>query len=152
MASSQKQRLPRSVQKSLITLKAGIIERCLRKELTWRQGAALLNLAPKSLSRLKRRYLKFGPQVLLPHTPGPKPGSTTPPNQTPLAVQELIFHLAVKYQGVGPGRLARVLEKEHGVKLDQSTIWRILKRPYGRGDEKRHPEFRPSEADGRRTP
>ncbi len=76
-------------------MKQTILEKCLKKELKDKDGALLLNIHPKSFSRLKARYLEHGLAVLLPKKPGPKSGQAVK-NRTP----ELVEHLVVSNSSV----------------------------------------------------
>ena len=58
----------------LIEMRKETIKQCLEKKLKWKQGAEILGMHPKALSRLKRRYLEYGVVVLEGLKPGPKKG------------------------------------------------------------------------------
>ena len=117
----------RSTQATLIAMKKSVIERCLHKQLAWKDGAAILCMHIKALSRLKRNYLRYGDIALIGRKPGPK--SYQPPvNKTEEATADLIEHLALTHPNEGPLALSDRLLDEYGSKLDQTTVWRILKR------------------------
>jgi len=134
----------RNTQEELIAMKKQIIEKCLNRQLKCKNGANLLQMHPKAFSRLKSRYILDGESVLMPRKPGPK--KFTPKNRTPEWVEGIVKNLAIKNPNLGPLPLAEELREKHRLKLNQSTIWRILKREkirytkeYRRWKEK--PEF-----------
>ena len=100
----------------------------------WKDAAQILQMHSKALSRLKRRYLAYGDVALLGRKPGPKTYSP-PANKTNEGIEDLVCDLAVGHPNEGPQPIADRLSEEYGVFLDQSTVWRILKRRkirYGR--------------------
>ena len=76
-----------------------------------------------SFYRWQERLLKYGEDGL---TPG-KPGPTAPPNQTPPEVVESVLHLRKTYH-LGLMRIVWYLERYHGIKISDATVYRILKR------------------------
>lgn len=124
----------RSTQEALIAMKRQLIERCFRKEMLWKDAATILQMHSKALSRLKRRYLEHGDAALLGRKPGPKTYSP-PVNKTDEGIEDLVCSLAITHPNEGTQPLADRLLDEYSMPLDQSTIWRILKRRkvrYGR--------------------
>lgn len=107
-------------------MKRSILDQCLAKELRCKDGAQLLQMHAKAFLRLKRRYLEQGESALLPKKPGPKKGS--PVNKTPDWIGDLVVQLASQYRSYGPIDLADKLLEQHQIKLDQTTVYRILKR------------------------
>jgi len=63
----------------------------------------------------------------MPRKPGPKKNNK-PFNKTDEETEDIAASLAEKYPNLGPVPLSEKLFDEHGIKLDQSTVWRILKR------------------------
>lgn len=108
-------------------MKQQIIESCKTKKMTWKEGAKLLNMHPKSLSRLKKNYLQFGVSVLVGKKPGPKLGKSSS-NRTPEDVERLIVRLAIDHPDFGPIPLHDLLKEQYTITKDPTTIWRILKR------------------------
>lgn len=92
----------------------------------WKDAAAILKLHPKSLSRLKKRYEQLGACALVGRKPGPK--HYTPGNRTSLEVERIVEDLAERHLELGPLPLSEKLFELHGIRRDQSTIYRILKR------------------------
>jgi len=118
--------MPRSTHIQLLKMKKKIFDSCYRKQMLWKDGAKLLGLHPKSLSRLKKNYELLGECVLVGRKPGPKIG--TPNNKTSEKIERLVERLAESNSNLGPVGLSEKLLDEHGHKLNQSTVWRILKR------------------------
>ena len=98
------------------------LERCMK----WKDGARLLTMHPKALSRLKKRYLEFGESVLIGRKPGPRHG--TADNKTPEWIEQLVERIASAELNLGPVGLADKLKDDHGIVMNQTTVWRILKR------------------------
>jgi len=109
----------------LIKMKKQIIEDCINKRMKWKEGARILVMHPKALSRLKKNYLIHGECVLAGRKPGPKKGS--PDNKTPDSIEEIVEEIASDLS-LGPVRIAEILLEKHGIKIHQTTVWRILKR------------------------
>jgi hypothetical protein len=122
-----KTKIIRSTLENLIAVKKQLIEKCLRKELKWKDAARVLSMHSKALSRLKRRYVQYGEAALYPKKPGPK--TFKPPlNKTDEYIEDLVCGIGVSHPNQGPQALADRLELEQGLRLDQSTVFRILKR------------------------
>lgn len=119
--------MTRNTQGELIKMKQNTIESTLRKELKCKDAAKILNMHEKAFSRLRKHYKEFGIQALIPDKPGPKEGSP-PPNRTPEFIEDIVCDLGMFNPFTGPIELADKLSDEHNVKLDPTTIWRILKR------------------------
>jgi len=118
--------MPRPTNAQLIIMKKNIIDACLAKEMKWKEGAKLLAMHPNALSRLKKRYLEEGVDALVGKKPGPKKGS--PGNKTPKKYEDYIVKLAKENLALGPLPLSEIFEENTGRKIDQTTVWRILKR------------------------
>ena len=121
----------RNTQETLIAMKKTILNDCLVGKMTCRKGAELLALHPKSFSRLKRRYVTEGENALTPKPSGPKKGLAAR-NRTPEWLEKLVCVLASQNRSAGPVELADRLKDTHGVKLNQATVYRILKRCHAR--------------------
>ena len=119
-------KIRRNTQGELIAMKKQIIEKCLNRQLKCKDGANLLQMHPKAFSRLKSRYILDGETALMPKKPGPK--RFTPKNRTPEIIEQLVEDLAMKNPNLGPIPLSEELFDKYSIKLDQTTIWRILKR------------------------
>ena len=119
-------KIRRNTQGELIAMKKQIIEKCLNRQLKCKDGANLLQMHPKAFSRLKSRYILDGETALMPKKPGPK--RFTPKNRTPEIIEQLVEDLAMKHPNLGPIPLSEELFDKYSIKLDQITVWRILKR------------------------
>ena len=108
-----------------VKMKEKIMKQCLEKKMKWKEGAEILSMHPKALSRLKRNYLKHGRVVLEGKKPGPKKGWAW--NKTPENIEEKVVEIATLHPEMGPNILAEELEKQRKY-LHPTTIWRILKR------------------------
>lgn len=120
------QKIRRNTQGELIAMKRNILDACIERSIKCKDGAKLLKMHAKSFSRLKARYIREGESALIPKKTGPK--NFTPLNRTPERIEDLVVEVATKHPDLGPVSLANKLFENHQVKLDQTTIWRILKR------------------------
>jgi len=111
---------------NLIAMKKSILDACINRQMKCKDGAKLLKIHPKSFSRLKSRYQSYGPVVLVPKKTGPK--RFRPKNRTPETVVDIITRLAINHPDLGPVPLAEELFDIYRITLNQSTVWRILKR------------------------
>jgi len=120
------QKIRRNTQGELIAMKKNILDACIERNIKCKDGAKLLKMHAKSFSRLKARYIREGESALMPKKPGPK--RFTPQNRTPEKIEDLVVEVATKNSNLGPISLADELFENHQIKLDQVTVWRILKR------------------------
>jgi transposase InsO family protein len=116
----------RNTQGELIAMKKNILDACLGRRMKCKAGAKLLAMHPKSFSRLKARYERDGEAVLVPKKTGPK--RFKPKNRTSDAVVDLVKRIAVNHPDLGPIPLAEKLFDSYSIKMNQTTVWRILKR------------------------
>jgi len=116
----------RNTQGELIAMKKRILDACISRQMKCIDGAKLLKMHSKSFSRLKRKYELDGEDALVPKKTGPK--RFRPQNRTPDDVAAIVCRLALNRPDLGPVPLADMLLDTHGIKLNQTTIWRILKR------------------------
>ena len=126
MRTKQKRRR-RNTQEEIIMLKKNILDKCLSKQMLCKDGAKLLSMHPKAFLRLKSRYAREGISALVPKKPGPKKGKTAF-NRTSSKIEEKVVWLAIRYPYLGPVPLADRLEAKTGIRLNPTTVWRILKR------------------------
>jgi hypothetical protein len=120
--------MPRkNTQEALIAMKKEILNACIIKTMKCKAGAKLLHMHPKSFSRLKKQYLEGGEAALIPKPPGPKNGFVAG-NRTPLWVEDIVCKLALENIQVGPLELSEKLFDIYKIMLDQSTVFRILRR------------------------
>jgi len=117
----------RNTQEALIAMKKEILDSCIAKRMKCKDGAKTLHLHPKSFSRLKRHYLEEGEAALVTKPSGPKNGFVAG-NRTPKWLEDVVSELAQKNVFSGPMELSDMLFDERSIRLDQSTIFRILRR------------------------
>jgi transposase InsO family protein len=117
----------RDTQETLIAMKKEILDSCIAKKMKCLEGAKLLKMHPKAFSRLKKNYLENGVSILSPKPPGPKKGYI-PGNRTLAFVEDLVCELARNNPNEGTIELSGILFDKYRIELDQSTIYRILKR------------------------
>jgi transposase InsO family protein len=118
-------------QGQLIAMKKRLLDKLINKELQRSQVAGLLSMHPNSVSRLKKDYLEYGEDILIPEPPGPKKGSLTH-NRTPDWIEDIVVSLAKAHMDEGPIDIADRVYKGYGININQTTIWRILKRKRAR--------------------
>lgn len=114
-------------QGQLIAMKKRLLDKLIYKELTRKQVAGLLSMHPNAVSRLKKEYLEHGEEALASKPPGPKKGSQTH-NRTPKWIEDIVIKVANKYLDKGPIELSEIVSNTYGLRVEQTTIWRILKR------------------------
>jgi transposase-like protein len=117
----------RNTQEALIAMKKEILNSCINKKIKCIEGAKLLHMHPKSFLRLKKRYIEEGEAVLVSKPPGPKIGFIAI-NRTQEWLEKIICELALKYFDSGPIELSQKILDQYQIKINQSTVFRILKR------------------------
>jgi len=120
-------KIRRNTQGELIAMKKQVLDKLVSRMLTRDQAASFLSMHPNAVSRLKKRYLEYGADVLIPEKPGPKNVENIH-NRTPEWIERIVCDLAIKRPDLGPQPLAELLLDSYGIKLDQATLWRILTR------------------------
>ena len=93
----------------------------------------ILWVSRQTISTWKAKYISQGIDWLIPETPWPKKWSSAV-NRTSESVEDIVCELWRKHWELWPVWLLWILEEEHDIILDQSTIWRILKRRWIRYD------------------
>lgn len=117
----------RNTQEALIAMKKEILDSCIARKMKCKDGAKILKLHPKSFSRLKRRYIEDGEAALVTKPTGPKNGFVAG-NRTPEWLEDIVCELSRKNVFSGPMDLSDMLFDQKSIRLDQSTIFRILRR------------------------
>lgn len=120
-----------------------MIESILRKEISVQQAARTWWVSRKTVHKWKYRYLHYWAEWLIPEKPWPKVWSQTW-NRVSEEVEKAVFRMWWEYKREWPQKIADRLKKER-IEIDQSTVYRILKRlhvRYHRGYEKKKKEVK----------
>jgi transposase len=117
----------RNTQEELIVMKKNIFDACINKQMKCIDGAKTLSMHPKSFSRLKKRYIEYGEAILVSKKTGPK-SDKPPKNKTIELLEDAVCELAREKPMYSPVELSNYLFNNHKIKIDQSTVYRILKR------------------------
>ena len=108
-------------------LKKTILDKFINREITRKDAAFTLRMHPNAVSRLKKNYLEHGIPALVPNKPGPKENAIAH-NRTQEQTEDLVVALALKHPDLGPQPLADKLKDEYHLTIEQTTVWRILRR------------------------
>lgn len=111
---------------SMIDMREKLIQEILNKKRKVKDVADILWVSRKTIHKWKRRYIHYGRAWLIPRKSWPK--RWTPRNKTPDHIEQKVIELAQFYRRDWPVELADKLEREEWIKIDQSTVYRILKR------------------------
>ena len=117
----------RNSQEELIAMKKNILDACINKQIKCKDGAKTLVMHPKSFSRLKKRYIEYGEAILVSKKTGPK-SDKPPKNKTIELLEDAVCELAREKPMYSPVEISSYLLNNHKIKIDQSTVYRILKR------------------------
>ena len=117
----------RNTQEELIAMKKQLLDRLIAHQLNRSQVANLMKMHPNAVSRLKKKYIDLGLDALIPKKPGPKNGDHIY-NKTPAWVEDIIVNLAKNRIDLSPILLSEELFDQYGLNINQTTVWRILKR------------------------
>jgi len=77
----------------------------------------LLQMHPNAVSRLKKRYIEFGIDVLIPEKPGPKNGDHVH-NKTPRIVSDIIVELAKNNPSLSLNLISEELQDRYGISIN----------------------------------
>ena len=119
-------KIRRNTQGELIAMKKQVLDKLITRELTRSQAANLMQMHPNAVSRLKKRYIEHGADILIPEKPGPKGGESY--NRTPEWIENVVVEFAIKRPSLGPLPLSEEISDKYRIDLDQATVWRILTR------------------------
>jgi len=119
-------KIRRNTQGELIAMKKQVLDKLICKSINRDQAASFLSMHSNAVSRLKKRYIEHGADILMPKKSGPKDGEAH--NRTPNWVENIVVEFAIKRPSLGPLPLSEEILDTYGIKLDQVTIWRILTR------------------------
>lgn len=117
----------RNTQEELIAMKKNILDACINRQMKCKDGAKTLSMHSKSFSRLKKRYIKYGEAILVPKKSGPKLDNP-PKNKTSDFLEDVVCYIARRKTNSGPVELSDHLFDVYGIQIDQSTVYRILRR------------------------
>lgn len=109
----------------MIKMRARLMEDILNKRKKVQEVANILWVSRKSIHKWKCRYKIHGMAGLIPEKPWPKQGYSW--NKTPKEIEDKVVELALQHKMEWPVELKYRLE-ETWVVMDQSTVYRILKR------------------------
>ena len=98
----------------------------LEKKMRIQDVAFVLGVSRQSISKWLAKYKFEGVAGLIPKKSGPKKGKAW--NKTEQWIEEKIVDIAEENPFKGPDFLSDLLLEKEGIKKDQSTIYRILKR------------------------
>lgn len=98
------------------------LQQIIKKEMKVYDAAFLLGVSRRSISKWLWKYRYEGIDGIAPKKPGPKSGQTH--NRTSEAIEEEVIKIAQEHPFKGPDWIADQLS----VKLNQATVYRILKR------------------------
>jgi transposase len=112
-----------------------VIENAAGGRLSVREAAGLLQLSPRQVQRLKRRYRPDSIAWVQHDNRGrPMPWALSVPQQ------QLIVHLARgKYQGFNDSHLTEKLNREENLSVSRETVRRLLRRSGITSPQKRRP-------------
>lgn len=112
-----------------------LLKEILEKKRRVKEVAGILDVKRETVSRWLAKYRFEGLDGICPQKPGPKIGSLAV-NRTSEELEDLVCEYAQKNSYKGPQAIADLLEEHEGFKLEQTTVYRILKRKkmrYGLG-------------------
>ena len=110
----------------ITSIKVNLIEDIVKKRRKVREVAGILCVSIRCVNKRRCRYEYNGIEGLMRWKPWPKQWS--PYNKTKEETEELVSFLAMKYKQEWPKNLKIRLEEKFDIHLNQSTIYRILKR------------------------
>lgn len=110
----------------MIEMRKRLIEDVLHKRRKVQEVAELLSVTRKTIHKWKCRYKIEWISGLVPKKSWPREWHAW--NETPESVQEKVAELAMKHKMEWPVELKYRLELEEWIIMDQSTVYRILKR------------------------
>ncbi len=108
---------------SMIELKIRLIKDIIAKKRKIKEVVEILKVDRRSVSRWKYQFIHGGEEALLPKKPGPKNGTAW--NKTGEEIEDIICQIAEDNPFKGPDWIR---DKLLDISIDQSTVYRILKR------------------------
>lgn len=110
----------------MVELRIQLIKDIIEKKRRVSEVSEILKVSRQSVSKWIARFTLEGEAGIVPKKSGPKKGNAW--NRIDLETEELIENLAKKYKQEGTVFLADKVKYDFGVELNQSTIFRILRR------------------------
>ncbi len=107
-------------------MKVTMIKKVIEKELKVKEAAEQFQVSRQTISKWLARYKYGGEALLNPKKSGPK--NKIPWNKTDKKTEDIVVEIALHNQNKGPDWIADELEEEYQIKMNQSTVYRILKR------------------------
>lgn len=108
-----------------IQVKKKLLNQIMAKERKIKEVAELLGVSRQSVSKWLAKYKYEGETGLYPKKSGPKKGNTW--NKTREGIEDRVIEIAKEHPFKGPDWISDELYEE-GIQLNQSTVYRILKR------------------------
>jgi len=109
-----------------LDIKEGLVQDIIKKKRKASDVATILRVSIRTIQRRICRYKYNGTQVLIRSKPWPK--SWTAHNRTQEETEEIVAFLALKYKHEWPANLKIRLDEKYWIHMDQTTVYRILKR------------------------
>ena len=110
----------------MLELRIKFIKELSKKRIKQSDICFALDVSRQTVSKWLAKYRVEGEAGLAPKKSGPKNGTTW--NRTPETIEDLVCELAREHSYKGPDWMADKLEEKYMIQLNQSTIYRILKR------------------------
>ena len=107
-------------------VKVHLIEDVIKKRRKTSEVATILRVSTRAIQRRICRYKYNGIQVLIRSKPWPK--NWVAYNKTKEETEEIVAFLAMKYKQEWPANLKIRLDEKYWIYMNQSTIYRILRR------------------------
>lgn len=111
---------------SMIEMRIRLIKDIMKKKRKVTEVAEIMWVSRKTVHKRKCRYKYYWEVWLLPRKSWPKRWTCW--NRTKKEIEEKVMEYGHRYKKEGPVRLSMRLEEECNITIDQSTIYRILKR------------------------
>lgn len=111
---------------AMLQLRIEKMQLILKKKVSVCKVASELHVSRKTIHQRLCRYKKQWEQGLYPRKPWPK--EWPPPNRTPKHIEDIVVGLAQEYRFKWPITIADMLYEYNNIKLDPTTIFRILRR------------------------
>lgn len=112
-------------------LRLKLVKEIINKKRKVQDVSELLDVSRQSVSKWISKYRYEGERALIPMKSGPKKG-TIIHNRTPENVEDLVCVIAKNNVFEGPLWIKDELQDKYSISLNQSTIYRILKRKKAR--------------------